>query len=194
MPLSEEYQEHSFNNIVDILTAEKSSKSYLKVYLFFLFCFSFSSVVFYPPYYARTRTKFRYGSITQASTIKLGTDPSGKDFYWPLGNLLPLVHPQDIIVDGWDIAGDNLADAMKRAKVLDYNLQEKLAPMMVDMKPRPSIYFPDFIAANQVPVFLEKKIIIVFFYSFRINPYHFFTSETDLSMKNLKILIVEMGK
>lgn len=31
----------------------------------------------------------------------------------------------------------------------DYDLQQKLKPMMVDKKPLPSIYFPDFIAANQ---------------------------------------------
>lgn len=31
----------------------------------------------------------------------------------------------------------------------DYDLQQKLKPMMMDKKPLPSIYFPDFIAANQ---------------------------------------------
>lgn len=35
------------------------------------------------------------------------------------------------------------------AKKQDYDLQQKLKPMMVNMKPLPSIYFPDFIAANQ---------------------------------------------
>ena len=43
----------------------------------------------------------------------------------------------------------NLADAMERAKVFDYNLQEQLRAYMEHMKPRPSIYIPDFIAANQ---------------------------------------------
>ena len=38
---------------------------------------------------------------------------------------------------------------MKRSKVLDYDLQSKLYPLMKDIKPLPSIYFPDFIAANQ---------------------------------------------
>ncbi|MPC87374.1 Inositol-3-phosphate synthase 1-B [Portunus trituberculatus] len=38
---------------------------------------------------------------------------------------------------------------MKRAKVLDYNLQVQLEPYMREIKPRPSIYFPEFIAANQ---------------------------------------------
>lgn len=31
----------------------------------------------------------------------------------------------------------------------DYDLQRQLAPLMKDTKPLPSIYFPDFIAANQ---------------------------------------------
>lgn len=43
----------------------------------------------------------------------------------------------------------NLGDAMKRAMVLDYNLQTQLYPYMSKLKPRPSIYIPDFIAANQ---------------------------------------------
>lgn len=38
---------------------------------------------------------------------------------------------------------------MKRAKVLDVGLQEQLYPHMQGLKPLPSIYFPDFIAANQ---------------------------------------------
>ena len=50
---------------------------------------------------------------------------------------------------GWDISSLNLAEAMQRAAVLDWNLQEQLRPFMEKMKPRPSIYCPDFIAANQ---------------------------------------------
>ena len=38
---------------------------------------------------------------------------------------------------------------MERAQVLDYNLQTQLRPHMEKLKPRPSIYYPDFIAANQ---------------------------------------------
>jgi myo-inositol-1-phosphate synthase len=67
-----------------------------------------------------------------------------------MSQFLPMVNPDDIIVDGWDISSRNLADAMKRARVLDVNLQQQLRPYMQKMKPRPSVYFPDFIAANQV--------------------------------------------
>lgn len=38
---------------------------------------------------------------------------------------------------------------MRRAQVLDWQLQEQLWPHMEEMKPRPSIYIPEFIAANQ---------------------------------------------
>merc|ERR1719486_303767 len=60
-----------------------------------------------------------------------------------------MVHPNDIVLGGWDISGANMAEAMNRAKVLDFGLQEKLKPLMKDMTPLPSIYYPDFIAANQ---------------------------------------------
>ena len=43
----------------------------------------------------------------------------------------------------------NLGEAMQRAQVVDYALQQQLRPMMNHLKPRPSIYYPDFIAANQ---------------------------------------------
>ncbi|XP_006028907.1 inositol-3-phosphate synthase 1 [Alligator sinensis] len=60
-----------------------------------------------------------------------------------------MVHPNDIVFDGWDISSLNLAEAMRRAQVLDWQLQEQLWPHMEEMKPRPSIYIPEFIAANQ---------------------------------------------
>ena len=43
----------------------------------------------------------------------------------------------------------NLGDSMKRAQVFDYDLQQKLYPLMKDYSPMPSIYYPDFIAGNQ---------------------------------------------
>ncbi len=50
---------------------------------------------------------------------------------------------------GWDIANRNMADACREAKVLDVQLQDQLRPFLQGMNPRPSIYCPDFIAANQ---------------------------------------------
>eukprot|EP00741_Cyanophora_paradoxa_P025697 tig00000388_g24798.t1 len=90
-----------------------------------------------------------YGSLTQATTIRLGADASGQDVYIPFSCILPMVHPNDLVISGWDISGMNMADAMHRAAVLDYDLQRQLDPLMRPMKPLPSIYIPDFIAANQ---------------------------------------------
>ncbi|CAK1586732.1 unnamed protein product [Parnassius mnemosyne] len=90
-----------------------------------------------------------YGSITQASTVRLGIDEKGNDFYVGMSELLPMVHPDDLVIDGWDISPLNLAESMVRAKVIDYDLQQKLKKEMATMKPRPAIYDPDFIAANQ---------------------------------------------
>ncbi|XP_038632511.1 inositol-3-phosphate synthase 1-B-like [Scyliorhinus canicula] len=89
-----------------------------------------------------------YGSLFQASTVCLGTGPAG-DVYVPFKDLLPTVNPNDIVFDGWDISSMNLADAMGRAQVLDWQLQEQLKPHMKKFHPRPSVYIPEFIAANQ---------------------------------------------
>lgn len=91
-----------------------------------------------------------YGSIVRASTIRLGTDPAtGKDVWVPFSNVLPMVHPNDLVLGGWDISGLPMTDAMARAKVLDYDLQRQVAPYMAEMQPLPSVYYPDFIAQNQ---------------------------------------------
>lgn len=41
----------------------------------------------------------RLGSITQASTVFLGNGPEG-EVYVPLKDLLPMVDPDDIVIDG----------------------------------------------------------------------------------------------
>ncbi|KAI8844167.1 hypothetical protein BC829DRAFT_425907 [Chytridium lagenaria] len=89
------------------------------------------------------------GSVTQSSTLKLGLDENGNDVYIPFNQILPMVNPNDLVIGGWDINGANLADAMTRAKVLEYDLQRQVADEMKELKPLPSIYYPDYIAANQ---------------------------------------------
>lgn len=90
-----------------------------------------------------------FGSVTQSSTIKIGIDDNGKDVYMPFKDILPFVDPNDFVVSGWDINGLNLKTAMQRLKVLDVDLQRQLAPYMEKITPLPSIYYPDYIAANQ---------------------------------------------
>ena len=91
------------------------------------------------------------GSMLRASTVRLGMDPaSGKDIHVPVSDVLPMVHPNDLVLGGWDISGAPMDEAMKRAEVLDWDLQRQVAPHMAALgKPLPSIYYPDFIAANQ---------------------------------------------
>jgi len=90
-----------------------------------------------------------FGSLVQSSTVRIGLNEAGESVNTPFCNLLPMVHPNDLVIGGWDISSMNLADAMERAKVLDYDLQRQLKPYMKDLKPLPSIYSPSFIAANQ---------------------------------------------
>lgn len=89
-----------------------------------------------------------FGSLLQASTVSLGFSEDNEEFI-AMRDLLPMVKPDDLIIDGWDISSLSIADAMKRAEVFEYDLQRKLIPYMEAMKPRPAVYRPDFIAANQ---------------------------------------------
>ena len=62
---------------------------------------------------------------------------------------LPLLDPCKLEIDGWDISSMNMGDAMKRAGVFDWSLQEKLRPYMSSIIPRKAVFFQDFVAANQ---------------------------------------------
>lgn len=88
------------------------------------------------------------------------------------------------MVDGWDICIDNIGDAMRKAKVLDVGLQDQVYDKLSKLNPRPSIYDPDYIAANQVSkknclLFKNsfykiadnsaKKLLVLFFHFFKIS-------------------------
>ena len=90
-----------------------------------------------------------WGSVMMSSTVKVGHDAQGRSVHAPMQSLLPMVHPNDLAVTGWDISKMPLGDAMRRSQVLDIDLQNKLYDRMNKITPLPSIYFPDFIAANQ---------------------------------------------
>ncbi|KAI0134445.1 hypothetical protein BJ170DRAFT_574656 [Xylariales sp. AK1849] len=92
-----------------------------------------------------------YGSVLMGSTMKLGTETgTNRDVNIPFHDVLPMVHPNDLVVGGWDISGMNLSEAMDRAAVLEPTLKAQVKKEMAQMVPLPSIYYPDFIAANQV--------------------------------------------
>ena len=91
-----------------------------------------------------------YGSVVMGSTMKLGTEAkTGKEINIPFHDVLPMVHPNDLVIGGWDISGMDLAQAMDRAAVLEPTLKSIVKKEMAEMKPLPSVYYPDFIAANQ---------------------------------------------
>uniref|UniRef100_A0A2K5PR28 Inositol-3-phosphate synthase 1 n=1 Tax=Cebus imitator TaxID=2715852 RepID=A0A2K5PR28_CEBIM len=90
-----------------------------------------------------------YGSLTQVGTVSLGLDAEGQEVFMPFSALLPMVGPNDLVFDGWDISSLNLSEAMQRAKVQVWELQEQLWPHMEALRPRPSVYIPEFITANQ---------------------------------------------
>ncbi|CAK7263065.1 Myo-inositol-1-phosphate synthase [Sporothrix epigloea] len=96
------------------------------------------------------RTANYYGSIVMGSTLKLGTDAAtNRDVNIPFHDVLPMVHPNDLVIGGWDISSLDLAASMDRAAVLEPTLKSMVRKEMAAMRPLPSIYYPDFIAANQ---------------------------------------------
>lgn len=89
-----------------------------------------------------------YGSMTQCSSMKVADSEDG-EVYLRLNEVIPMVRPEDLVIDGWDINSEDLVASMRRAQVFDYELQNKLAPFMAQYKPMKSIYYKDFIASNQ---------------------------------------------
>jgi myo-inositol-1-phosphate synthase len=57
------------------------------------------------------------GSLTQASTVPLGTSTAGATVHIPFNKMLPMVDPNDFVLGGWDISSANLADSMERSQV-----------------------------------------------------------------------------
>lgn len=91
------------------------------------------------------------GSLTQASTIRIGVDSEGRDVFIPLSRVLPMVDADALVLGGWDISNRSLADAMDAARVLEPDLRQKLRPFMETMLPMPGAFDPSFIAKNQYP-------------------------------------------
>ena len=89
-----------------------------------------------------------WGSLTQSSTCQIGKF-NGEDYHVPFKNILPMVDPNDVQIDGWDTSSLSLEKCVQRAKVLDLELQQQLVPYLKELRPRPSIFDPSFVAANQ---------------------------------------------
>lgn len=89
-----------------------------------------------------------YGSMTQCSSMKVADSEDG-ELFLRLNEVVPMVRPEDLVIDGWDINDQDLVASMRRAQVFDYELQNKLEPFLAQYKPMKSIYYRDFIASNQ---------------------------------------------
>jgi myo-inositol-1-phosphate synthase len=89
------------------------------------------------------------GSISQFGSVHIGYDVNQKPHSKLFRDISDMHEPQNIVVGGWDICGDNMYEAAKKAHVLDYDLLEKLKHDLEIIQPLPSIYNPDFIATNQ---------------------------------------------
>ena len=83
------------------------------------------------------------GSICKSVTMRIGVDDRFMPVYTPLNKVVPLVNPNDLEIWGWDISGVNMGDSMRRAKVLDWDLQRQLYSHLKEMIPWPSVYIPE---------------------------------------------------
>lgn len=45
-----------------------------------------------------------FGSLTHAATVRVG-NYRGEEIHVPFSSLLPMVHPNDFVLGGWDISG-----------------------------------------------------------------------------------------
>uniref|UniRef100_A0A2K5DXD9 Inositol-3-phosphate synthase 1 n=1 Tax=Aotus nancymaae TaxID=37293 RepID=A0A2K5DXD9_AOTNA len=81
----------------------------------------------WPTRSGRKETNY-HGSLTPAGTVSLGLDAGGQEVFVPFSALLPMVAPNDLAFDGWDISSLNVAEAMRRAKVLDWELRSNCGP------------------------------------------------------------------
>ncbi|EAN78118.1 inositol-3-phosphate synthase, putative [Trypanosoma equiperdum] len=90
------------------------------------------------------------GSITQSSTMSVGLTSEMEEVFVPMKALVPMINPAELVIGGWDCSGMNIADAMRRAQVLDVTLQDALYNYLKDMHPLPAAFDLDFVAENQL--------------------------------------------
>lgn len=84
-----------------------------------------------------------FGSMTQTSTVLIGTDENASEVYSPFKNLLPMLNLADISITGWDINNTTLGEAAFNARVLDIDIQRQLKDVL-NKTPLPSVWYPNF--------------------------------------------------
>ena len=89
------------------------------------------------------------GSISQYGSVNLGYNKDGKVMSKLMKSMVPLRNPEDIVISGWDICGDDLYKACKKNKVIDPSLINQLKEELQIITPIKSIFYDGFIATNQ---------------------------------------------
>lgn len=89
-----------------------------------------------------------FGSLYEYGSVNIGYK-NNKPYTKLMKDMINILSPEDIIIDGWDISNDNLYDACKKNKVLDLNFIKSIEKELKIIRPLPSIYYKDFIATNQ---------------------------------------------
>lgn len=89
------------------------------------------------------------GCLSVMGTCKLGTTSEGTDMYVPIRSLLPMLHPNDLVIGGWDISKSSMSEATRRAKVIPLEIQRQIAEDLDKISVWPGVYRNDFIASNQ---------------------------------------------
>jgi len=79
------------------------------------------------------------------STIMCGSTDEGRTFY----DQYDFMNPLDIVVHGWDISKANLSEAVRRAGVLNWQIEEQLRNELSEIIPMRAVYDPNYIALNQ---------------------------------------------
>lgn len=82
------------------------------------------------------------------STIMSGSFDSlnGKTIY----ESYKFENPIEIVVSGWDISGKNMSEAVQRAGVLNWMIEEQLRPYLQTITPMKAVYDRNYIAMNQL--------------------------------------------
>ena len=86
-----------------------------------------------------------YGSVFMSSTTTIPTTTG--NVHKGLNSIVPMIHPNDLIIDGWDIVDKSIYQSIQDNYVLEPDLIQQLSSLQ--QKPMPSVFYPDFYAENQ---------------------------------------------
>ncbi len=90
------------------------------------------------------------GSLSQSATVAIGRDADQNVVYSPIKTIADLVEPNYVCIGGWDICNKTMMESLETCQVLDPDCIRALRDANVKgVQPRPSIFYPSFVAANQ---------------------------------------------